>query len=453
MDGIKVNYIKEHHVKEIYYCLLAGFISLIAVYFFYGLKGADLNVPIGFIRGGDIAGPLVTARNFINGNGKNLYPNMGAPGVVFSGIFPDNSNIHYFILWLLSFFIKEPGLLLNIYYILTFWFIAISTVISLRLLKISPVISILGGVLYSLLFYHFYEGIGHIFLSAYAIVPFVCVMILWIIKGELLFNKINIAGGKLNKKLFSVFNAKIVASIIIAVFLSMENAYYIFFSYLGMVFAILVNFLEEKSFRRMFSSSIILLVSIIFTLINMIPYIVSVVINGNLSGMVGTRISNHIELYSLNFIRLILPIVNHRIHLFSEIRELYETQIAFIRIDTYPVALGLFISLGFMASFFILVSRRGTNKIGSNIHYSAVLILFLLMLGTTGGISSIIGFIAPSLRSYYRISVFIAFYSLYIAGNYLDKILIKIKLRFKAKIMFITLLGILFTLDQVPGGG
>jgi hypothetical protein len=65
IDKIKLNY-----KKEIQYCLLAGLISFLAAYFFLNLRGADLNVPIRFERGGDIVGGLTIARNFINGNGR-----------------------------------------------------------------------------------------------------------------------------------------------------------------------------------------------------------------------------------------------------------------------------------------------------------------------------------------------------------------------------------------------
>jgi phosphoglycerol transferase len=445
IDNIKVNY-----KKEIQYCLLAGFIVFLAVYFFLGLKNVDLNVP--FRYEGDAFGCLTAAQNFITGNGRYLYTNMGAPGVVSIANWPDSSNIHYFGMWILSLFIKEPGLLINIFYILTYIFISISATISLRLLNITPMTSILGGVLYSLLPYHFYRGENHLFLSVYTIVPFACVLILWIINGEICFNKIKPTSDKFYKNIFSVFNYKINISIIIAIFIGMDLSYYIFFSCLGISFAIIWNFLQERNFRKTFSSAVILLTVIISTLVNLIPYIITI-FNGIESGIAGTRDSHGVEFFSLKISQLVLPVPNHRIHFFFRIRRYYDDKILNNPNENYMSSLGLLISAGLIISFLIGMMRfRNTGKnrpVEAGIQHSAVLNVFMVILGITGGISSLIAFIIPSIRCYNRLSIYIAFYSLYIVVYYLNYFLLKLKTRNISKMVIIAVIGILSALDMV----
>jgi len=435
--------------KEILYCLLAGFISLVAVYFFLGLYSVDMNVP--FLYGRDAFGGLTVAQNFITGNGRYLYPNMGAPGVVTIANSPDSSTIHFFGMWILSLFIKEPGLLVNVYYILTYVFVSVSATISLRLLNINPMISILGGVLYSLLPYHFFRGVNHLFLSTYAIVPFACVMILWIINGEISFNKFKISSDKYIKNIFSVFNFKTIISIIIAIFIGMDNSYYIFFCCLGILFAIVWNFLEEKNFRKTFSSLIILLVVIFSTLINLIPYILTV-FSGIEAGLMRLRESRDVEIFSLKFSQLVLPVINHRLNLFSRIRRYYDNNISFFTNENVGSSLGLFISAGLILSLFISMMRLAIDKnkaVEVNIQHSAVLNVFMIILGCNGGIASLIAFIVPFIRCYNRLSIFIAFYSLYIIVHYLDNMQVRLKLRFISSLIITVLLGFIFAFDQV----
>jgi phosphoglycerol transferase len=447
-----MNSIKENYKKEILYCIVAGFISLSAVYIFHGLRNVDLNVPFKDING-DVFGALNTARNFITGNGRYLYPDMGAPGVVTTANWPESSTIHYFGMWILSFFIKEPGLLVNIFYILTYIFISISATISLRLLNINPMTSILGGVLYSLSPYHFFRGTQQIFLSAYAIIPFACVLLLWIINGEIYFNKIKPTNDTFYKNIFSVFNCKINISIIIAIFIGMDLSYYIFFSCLCISFAIIWNFLQERNFRKTFSSSVILLTVIISTLVNLIPYIITI-FNGIESGLTGTRTVKDVEASSLNFSQLILPVYNHRFSLFNKIRKYYDNNISLTHLaGGYP--LGLFFSIGLTASLFIAMVRSGVNSKNiqeeANIQHSAVLNVFMIVLGSIGGISSLIAFVIPNLRSYSRLSIFIAFYSAYIVVYYIDSFLTKRKTKKIIKAATIAFLGIIFAFEQVSG--
>jgi len=442
MDRNKIDYIK----KEIQYCLLAGFISLVAVYFFLGLKGVDLNIHFRY-GGSDAFGGLVAAQNFITGNGRYIYPNMGAPGTVNVANFPDVSNLEYFSMWILSLFIKEPGLLVNIFYILNFSVIAIITTISFRIIKISPISSIVGGVLYSLLMYNFYRGEQHLFLSTYAIVPLACILILWIINGELIFNKNNNTNKNVLKKSL-ILSKKLILSFLFAILIGMTNPYYTFFACLGVIFSIIWNLIEERNFKKIVAPLIILFIILITVFFNLIPFFLNL-LNGYESGLLGTRSSYEVEYYGLKLTQLLLPVGGHRIPLFAKIRAFYEENISLINNESYGSSLGLFISIGLIISFIVSMCRDKGDQENISIKHSAVLNIFILILGCIGGFSSFIGAFVSSIRCYNRLSLFIAFYSLYIVIYYIDSFFFKHKIKNIIKVIIITIIGMLSALDMV----
>jgi phosphoglycerol transferase len=442
MTNNKINY-----KKELLYCAAAGIISLLAAFIILGLYIVDLNVPIWYEV--DAFGGLTMVQNFYTGNGVFLYPNMGAPGVTSLANSPGVLNIHIFELWILSLFIKEAGLLLNVFFILTFATVSIAATVSLRLLKINLMTSIFGGVLYSFLYYHFYRNIFQLFLSTYTIVPLSCVVILWIINGEIIFNKINFSSKNFLKNITSVFPPKTAFSVFIAVFIGMSNIYFMFFACLGIVFAIVWNLLEERNLKKIIAPSAILLVVVVFAIsIQIIPYVIYIQ-NGNVSGIIGSRSRFDVELYSLKFSQLVLPAYGHRFHFFSKITEYYYNNIYFGPInENYASSLGLLMSAGLIISFFIAMKKSDKIQENISIKHSAVLNIFILLLGSAGGIASLIAFYAWEIGKYNRLSIYIAFFSMYIITYYMDYLSLKFKLRNISKYFIIVFLGILAALDQ-----
>lgn len=436
-------------IKEISYCIVSGLISLIGVWLILGLWGIDWNVPFNY--SGDTFGALTAAQNFISGNGRFLFPNMGAPGQVNVANLPDITNTSYFGLWFLSLFIKESGFLINVFYVLTFSIISITTTISLRAIGRSPLISIFGGVLYSFLPYHLYRGESHLFLSTYAIVPLGCVVILWIMNGELEFNKKDNTLKNWFKNIASIFNKKIYFCLITAVLIGFDSTYYIFFICLGIVFATLWNLIEEKNLKKVIMPLIILGVIAIVMVINLIPYF-GILLNGVEDALSGTRSPRDVEHYGLKFIQLILPVIGHRIPLFSKVRGRYEDNISISFNENHASSLGLLISIGFIISLFIAMKKNKDNERESLvIKNSAILNVFILILGSIGGISSLIAFLVSQVRCYNRLSIFIAFYSIIIVGFYIEKKINRMN-NTLMRVLTITSIGILSILDMTTEG-
>lgn len=404
--------------KELGYCIIAGLLSLLGTYVVLDLFNIDWRVP--FSYEGDAFGALTTAQNFITGNGRFLYSNMGAPGVVNVANLPDITNTSYFGMWLLSLVIKEAGLLVNVFYVMTFVVISISMTVSLRMLKLSGTTSVLGGVVYTFLPYHLFRGEQHLFLATYAIVPLACVVVIWIIEGDLYFNTGVVKDSKKNS-ICKWINWKLVVALCISVLIGMDNVYYIFFSCLLIAFATLWNLIEEKNIKKVYAPFLVILTIGITVIINLVPYFLTRM-NGVESAMAGTRAVRDVEYYSLKFSQLILPVKGHRVSILAKIRELYDNTISISFNENYASSLGGLLSIGLIASLIIALKKSSQKtKSESIMKHSGVMNIFMLVLGSVGGISSLIAYFISDVRCYNRLSIFIAFFSFLVVGLFLDK--------------------------------
>ncbi len=124
------------------------------------------------------------------------------------------------------------------------------------------------------------------------------------------------------------------------------------------------------------------------------------------------------EIYGLKISQLLLPITGHRVGFLNSIKRLYNENTVVTENDA--AALGLVGSLGFLALLARLFYRRRSEvaeelvtERNSMLDDLSVLNIFAVLLATIGGFSSIFGLlVSAGIRSYNRISVFIAFFAL-----------------------------------------
>ncbi len=179
--------------------LAAALLSLLFACFLLKLYRADLRVPLHY------NGDALLHAMFIKGIVENGWywqnPSLGAPGDLKMYDFPAVDNSAAVVFWFLSLFSSHPIVILNIFYLLTFPLIAISSLYVFRQFNLSYGASLFGSLLYTFLPYHFMRDESHLFLSAYYFVPLAVMVLLWITSGRLLAGR----------------NVKFVASVVICV--------------------------------------------------------------------------------------------------------------------------------------------------------------------------------------------------------------------------------------------
>jgi hypothetical protein len=395
------------------YCI-ALFSCLIFLILVMELWNVDLNVPFSYNGDGNLNGLCVKG---IIDNGWFLYNKyVGMPTGLYMQDFPFANNLDCGLIKLISYITKNYGLTLNIFYLLTFPLTTLTSMLVFRQFKISYSSSIFGSLIYTFAPYHFLRGEVHLFLSTYYLVPLIIMVILWIYEDNtIIFDR----DGKLN-----IFNFKFLISVFICVLMGSSSIYYTFFScYFLMVSGILL-FLSRRNIWYLFVSILLVGLMTLFTIINYLPVILYKLNMGpNLA--VTTRSPVEAEIYGLKMIQLFLPIIGHRIPFFSYIASKYAS-IAPLFNENYAVCLGIIGSVGFIFLLFWIFYRTIANNIKSikleqKFNALSVLNLSAFLLGTIGGFGSIFSYlVSPQIRGFNRISIFIAFFSIFMVVLLLD---------------------------------
>jgi phosphoglycerol transferase len=162
----------------------------------------------------------------------------------------------------------------------------------------------------------------------------------------------------------------------------------------------------------------------------------------------GRRSAIDSEIYGMKISQLLLPVTGHRIPYFEALKNKYNKKAPLVN-ENQSSSLGVIGSTGFLILIFVLLFRGLQHKI-ELIESLSILNISAVLLGTIGGFGSIFAHIvSPQIRAYNRISVFIAFFSLFAVILMLQHLYKRYertmasKLIFKALLWIVLFIGIL----------
>lgn len=333
-------------------------------------------------------------------------PRLGAPGGMHLHDYPGADNLCCLILKGFTLLTNDPFLIRNVFLLLTFALAAASATAVLQLLSVGRLIALVGGVLYSLLPYHFYRaGVGHLFLTAYFLVPLVVLIGIVIAAGP---ESISRRGPiRLSSPLGSF-------SIAVCVLLGFNMVYYPFFGcFLLLVSAGLACAARRDHRAAVFALALIGIVTLTVVL-NHVPTLVHLAKRTSTTFV--SRFPGGSEVYALKLTQLLLPIAHHRIPAFAALTRNYEKQYPLVN-ENKSAALGLAGSCGLMILLGTLIFGQRRHNAGRE---DALVLPTLarfnaaaLLLATIGGFSSLVALLViPHIRGYNRITPFIAFFCL-----------------------------------------
>lgn len=391
-----------------------------------GFRGLDVSRPIAY--SGDAVEVLGAVKNIVNGDATER---LSAP---FGYRLPENylwKTIHLFfypsitlIIKLIGFFREDPVKVVNGYYIFTYLLTSFTFIYAVMHLRVPSVLSVPLGLLYSFLPYHYLRGVSHLYPMSYYSVPLICLILIWIWRLDPPFFQRRNRGYRL-----TLFNYKSVFSVLVLFFVLPTHYYFNFFGlYLALVSGISAA-LYRKNLVYLVSGILVaglMLSSIykgelyisIYALFN--KEACSKYVEGNALSKRGQPISvsGDAETYALKPVQLILPVKEHRI---AALRKLEKFYLKINKVnENQTSAIGIIGSIGlFYLLFALLYIRQEKQPLYKQL---AILNIFLILLATAGGLSSLIStlsnyYLTPEFqlsqaRSYNRASVFIAFFSL-----------------------------------------
>lgn len=437
---MKNSFIDKHRIKRASQYITAAILSALILCFLLKLWRADLEVP--FHYNGDAFLHSMFIKGIVDNGWYWQNPSLGAPNGLQMYDFPAVDNSAAAIIALLGLFSNNPFVVLNIFYLLTFPLVTISALFTLRQLNFSYATSLFGSLLYTFLPYHFMRGESHLFLSAYYFIPLVVLVLVWVASDQLSRGR-----GRFGINLRS---PRFILSLVICVLVGSNSIYYPFFACFLLLVAGLSAAVVKRSWKPLVPAVLLVVVTFGVVLVNLAPSIVYIAKHGD--ARVTDRSLAGPEVYSLKISQLLLPITDHRFGPFNRLKNLYNQNTNVTESDA--AALGLVGSLGFLILLAQLFFRRSEqNALLADL---SILNLFAVLLATIGGFGSLFAlFVSPAIRSYNRISVFIAFFSLLVVVLGLEWFCVNRVKSGTARIVFYVGLGVLLIaalFDQTSRG-
>lgn len=392
------------------------------------LWSANLRAPFGYLN--DATAVLAHFRTVMQTGWYENQSQLGAPLGQTYHDFPQADNLHMMAAWVLGHVTDNPALAVNIYYLLGFVLAALGAVWFLRQVGVSKTMTLALAVLFAIAPFHWEKGVNHLFLAAYFPVPLAAGVILWAIRGERLwgFRRTGQPGWR---RWTGWVTGRGAATAAILILLGTASTYYSVFVGLLLAAAGLVALARTGDWRRFIGAVVAGVVLLATMVANMLPDLLYSLRNGNNQGAL-VRDDSETERYALKLTQLLLPAPDHRFEPFRRLRAWYDAAYPFV---SERPALGLIAGAGFLGLLGVAALRLGARARSKQIEVSArqlwlrdtlgyltVLTAVAFLFSTIGGFETLISFVTDSLRSWNRMSIFIALFCLGAVGLAMDQL-------------------------------
>lgn len=417
---------------------------------------ADPRTP--FEYGGDALFYEMVTKGIID-NGWYLRNNfIGMPGGAEVFYFPMDDNLHFLLMKLFSIFTNDYALIFNFYFLLTFPLTTISALYVFQHFKISYLIALLGSLLYTFLPYHFFRNEHHIILAGYYIVPLMVMVLLWVFSGKLAPSS---AGDRRRGLRLDLRGKPFFASIVICLLIaSCGLGYYAFFACFFLLVAGVAGAIYSKNTRHLKIAAILIAVVFAGFVINLLPNMIYISSQGESQTV--KRGIGEAEAYGLKITQLLLPIDGHRIPALARLKEKYNSSAPLVN-ENSNASLGVVGSVGFLTLLgWLLFWKPAVGQIRADdephtlLTHLSLLNIGGVLLATIGGFASLFALLISSqIRSYNRVSIYLAFFSLFAVVLLLEEFFRRHASSKSARVIFAAVLGFILLvgiLDQTGKG-
>src|SRR5271166_1770035 len=146
---------------------------------FFQLWKRDLYIPFDDYRG-DAFTHQMLVKNFLENGRYYTNPWLGAPGEQELYDFPFPHWTHVVVWSILKLFSYNYGLVINVYYLLTFPLCAFTSLYFFRRIGVSTASAVAGALLFAFLPFHVLRLESHLFLSSLYTLPLGCLIVVWV---------------------------------------------------------------------------------------------------------------------------------------------------------------------------------------------------------------------------------------------------------------------------------
>jgi hypothetical protein len=323
-------------------------------------------------------------------------------------VYGDSSQL--LIMKFLSLGSSDPVLVMNVFFMGTFFLVAMSAYAVLRDFAFPRLACAVPAILYSLLPYHFFRNESHLFLSAYYAVPLGAWIVLRALRGDSLWTRRSAGGNRLTQWASGRSLATLAACVIVGT----SEAYYAAFTLLLIVPLSLLGAGASRDARRLIAPLVAVIVIAGSTLAVQMPAFVWHAQHGA-NENVAHRLPSESQHYALDLASLVVPLPGHPISAISDLGDRYYSHLDAAPGENAGAALGSWLTLGLTAVVLAaLFAALGAGYVGrARLMVDAGLAAGTAFLfGTIGGAGTLFGFyVSTQLRGWNRISTFIAFFA------------------------------------------
>jgi hypothetical protein len=406
-----------------------------------------LHIPI-FVSPGDTLFNLIMIKDVIQHGWDLTNPSLGAPigQEVFDYPALSGDSFYLVIIKALGIFSSNPAMVLNIFYLLCFPLIALTSFGTMRKLGVSAYPALVCAVLYAVLPFRFQSGEQHVFVSAYFTVPVSCYLVLVTFKGSEIFLRDGRHAGL--RGYLTWRSAGLVAVFLV---IGSADSYFALFTVALMVPAAILALLATRRPRPFLGAALAASVIIAAVALNGLPTIIYDAQHGS-DTVATTRLPYESSLYGLSLASMVMPIEDNRIPLLANLTESYDTTTIIPK--STPGSEPTFTSLGLVGTLGLLwllsvlgihcLRREGAKPSDLRGVHAALGASLAFLIGTAGGLATLFAYVVtPQLHAPGRIYLFIAFFAMLGAALGLDRLHGRIVTRPRGQSAFIAILAIL----------
>lgn len=378
----------------------------------------DLRVPFRYSDDGNFY--LLVVKSVLDHGWYLQNPDLGAPFGQETYDFPlgaDNLNI--FLIKALGLFTTDPAVVTNLFFLLTFVLVALSAHFVFRRFALSPPVCLVCALLFAFLPYHMLRGPGHLFLSSYFAVPIGVFLVLSVLGGDELFARRQGRTG-----LQACFSRRTLVTLGLCAVVASTGIYYAVFTLALLVITGIVAAAARRKWTPLAVTGALVSAILVVLIFNLSPSILYRLEHGP-NPIVSARSPSETEYYSINLARLLIPLPSHRFDPAARLGERYAASSPLPAAGEGTGYIGAVPALGFLGLLAVLlVTSVGSRRLPpERVRHTAVAAVACFLIGTTGGLATVYAYLVnPELHGAGRISLFVAFLSLFAVAMLLDRV-------------------------------
>jgi hypothetical protein len=409
-----ISSMKHPYFREVMLYLATAGVSLILVWWVLKLGSADWQVPL-HIPGDGLYYAMLT-KTLLDTGWVYHNPYLSAPFDLSLYDFPHFDYLQLALMKLIGCISSKWGVVLNVYFVLTFPLTAVTSLVLFRWLKFDMLVAAAMSLLFAFQPYHFLRGQEHVMLSSYFLLPLIVLIVLWLSQPR------SLARGTFGvDQDVKTRNYRPLLAILICLAASSAGHYYACFGCFFFVVAGGAATFRYRQWMHLRHAILLCLVIVCGMAINLSPHMMYWRANGS-NRDVSAKLPVYSEVYGLKIVQVLSPIPGHRVKPLSKFAAKYRASSSVVS-DNGSSSAGLVSSIGFLVLIATLFVPRKSEPEDFSIYSLSLINIGAVLLATSGGFGTVMAYaISPQIHGYNRMSIFIALFGLITVGYLLNSL-------------------------------